>query len=376
MHTTRRQSFKLLGAGLALGGLGTRALGAASDATDDGLRAHKVFTSSNSASGNEVLVLARAASGGLTGIASASTGGVGSGAGLGSQGAVTLSEDGRFLFVVNAGSHSVSALRVTGRALELVSVVDTGGLAPISVAEHDGLVYVLNSSGAGGVAGFRNEDGQLTAIGNSARPLSAAGGTNPAQVGFSTDGDALLVSERNTNLLSTWPIGADGRLGARLGTASPGATPFGFAFDRRNRLLIAEAFGGVPGGSAASSWRFDGATPRLLTATVHTTQTAACWLAVTPNGRYFYTANTGSSSVSSFRIATSGEIELIAAVAGQLGAGSVPIDAAISTDGRRLFVLARGVQSIAVFLIEPDGSLTATGVGASLPTPVVGLAAN
>mgnify|MGYP006890159090 CR=1 FL=1 len=30
------------------------------------------------------------------------------GAGLGSQGAVTLSQDGRFLFVVNAGSNSVS----------------------------------------------------------------------------------------------------------------------------------------------------------------------------------------------------------------------------------------------------------------------------
>ena len=108
--------------------------------------------------------------------------------GLGSQGALVLSGDGRFVFVVNAGSHTVTTFALGGRSLEFVSSVDAGGPHPISVTERDGIVVVLNDGGAGNVAAFRNLDGQLQAIAGARRPLSAAGGTAPAQVSFSSDG--------------------------------------------------------------------------------------------------------------------------------------------------------------------------------------------
>ena len=98
MKPARRHLLRLLGATLALGGSGlpglARAEGGADDDEDDGLRAGKVFTSSNAAGGNELLVYAGAA-GGLELVARAATGGHGSGAGLGSQGAVALAGDGR-----------------------------------------------------------------------------------------------------------------------------------------------------------------------------------------------------------------------------------------------------------------------------------------
>src|SRR5690348_9913116 len=62
-----------------------------------------VYTLSNSATGNSVLIFNRAADGSLAYSGSVATGGLGSGTGLGSQGAVVLARSGRWLFAVNAG---------------------------------------------------------------------------------------------------------------------------------------------------------------------------------------------------------------------------------------------------------------------------------
>jgi DNA-binding beta-propeller fold protein YncE len=128
--------------------------------------------------------------------ATQATGGLGSGAGLGSQGAVTLSRDGRFVFVVNAGDHTVATFALHGGALELKSTVDSGGLHPISVTEHDGLVYVLNDGGDGNVAGFRNRHGMLSPVAGSVRALSVARGRRAGPGGFSDDGDAIVAPRR------------------------------------------------------------------------------------------------------------------------------------------------------------------------------------
>jgi len=99
--------------------------------SDDSARA--VYTITNASSGNEVLVYKRSADGSLSFMAAYSTGGLGSGAGLGSQGAVALSENDRWLFVVNAGSNEVSVFAVKEHRLKLIDVVDSGGSLSISL---------------------------------------------------------------------------------------------------------------------------------------------------------------------------------------------------------------------------------------------------
>ena len=370
MKTSRRDTFKLLGAPLALLVL---PFGAAARGRDDALHTDKVFTLSNAAAGNELLVFAPDDAGGLALASRVASQGAGGGAGLGSQGAVALSGDGRFVFVVNAGSHTVSTFALGGRSLALTSNVDTGGLHPISVTERDGIVVVLNDGGAGNVAAFRNEDGTLEPIAGARRPLSAAGGTAPAQVSFSSDGASIVVTEKNTHRLLAYAVADDGALGAPVVTASSGRVPFGFAFDRRNRVFVTEA-----GASTVSSYRLDGTALRTLSASVITTQAAACWMAVTPNGRYCYSSNTASDSISSFRIERDGRIELLAAVAAAVGANSTPVDSAIATGGHRLYLLDRGNRRIVAYAIAPDGSLAETGSSGnnSLPASVVGLTAN
>ena len=112
-----------------------------------------VFTMSNAAGGNQVVVFARAGDGTLSHVADYATGGEGSGGGLGSQGAVRLSDDGSWLLAVNAGSDEVSVFRVNGTTLELTDTVWSGGDSPISVDVHGDVVYVLNA-GSANIAGI------------------------------------------------------------------------------------------------------------------------------------------------------------------------------------------------------------------------------
>ena len=162
-------------------------------------------------------------------------------------------------------------------------------------------------------------------------------------------------------------------------TPSSGITPFGFAFDRRDHLIVSEAFGGAANASAVSSYRFDDrapATPVLVSPSVGTHQTAACWVAITPNGRFAYTGNAGSNSISSYRIARSGKIELIEPAAGSTGANAGVTDLAVASHGRHLFALAPRSLQIVSFKVSFDGSLTSVGAATGLPTGSVGLAAN
>jgi hypothetical protein len=106
-----------------------------------------VFTLTNAASGNEVAVFDRASDGSLTAAGTVATGGNGTGAGLGSQGALVL--DGRRLLAVNAGSNTISLLHVGRRGnVRLADVEPSGGVGPISVTVHGKVVYVVNAGDA------------------------------------------------------------------------------------------------------------------------------------------------------------------------------------------------------------------------------------
>src|SRR5690348_15729699 len=113
-----------------------------------------VFVMNNSASRNEVISFTRAADGSLQQAGTFATGGRGTGGitdPLESQGSLTLSSDHSLLFAVNGGSSEVSVFQVHGSHLELVDKKLTGGAEPNAVAQHGGLVYVLNVGGSSNV---------------------------------------------------------------------------------------------------------------------------------------------------------------------------------------------------------------------------------
>lgn len=334
-----------------------------------------VFTSTNGADGNYVLVFPRYADGQIGEPAMAPTGGTGSGAGdLGSQGAVTLSDDGRWLLVVNAGSDDVSVFRLSAAELTLTDRVPSGGTFPVSVAIHGDKVAVLNAGMPNNITGFRlSPDGKLMQVPGSTQPLSAEM-TGPAQAAFHPNGHALVVTEKATNLITTFILGEDGVL--RRSTASASPTPFGFAFDPRGRLVVSEAVGGEPGASVLSSYALSrNGRVNVITGSVATTQTAACWVVITSNGRYAYTTNTGSGSVSSFTLDNRARLSLLDPVAANTGEGSSPIDMALSRDSRFLHVLTPGTGMVQSYAVGSGGSLSELGSVDGIPGSAYGLAA-
>lgn len=96
-------------------------------------------------------------------------------------------------------------------------------------------------------------NGRLKKIDGSMRSLSASS-VGPAQIAFTPDGDYLMVTEKNTNKIVTYPVERDGTTGEMQVQDAPGQTPFGFAFGRRDQIFVAEAFGGTPDASATSSF--------------------------------------------------------------------------------------------------------------------------
>lgn len=339
-----------------------------------------VFTMSNAPEGNQVLAFHRAASGMLTPAGSHSTGGLGSGDGLGNQGALALNTEDRWLFVVNAGSNDLSVFELGARGLELASVTDTMGLRPISVTVHDDVVYVLNAGGAVGgsdsIAGFRlDPHGGLSFLEGSVQPLSAES-TAPAQIAFSPDGQHLVVTEKSTATIDLYPVTRDGLAGAPVSYASSAATPFGFAFGKRSQVFVSEAAGGAPGASSVSSYRISrGGELELISAAVPTTETAACWLVVSNDGRFAYTTNGGSASVSGFAIEFDGEISLLDPDGRTGDTGQTPLDMALSRDGRNLYTLDVGDGQLSAFRVQADGSLIPLRSQGGLPPGVNGLAA-
>jgi len=331
-----------------------------------------VYTLTNQVAGNAVAIFSRAADGTLTPAGSVATGGTGTGAGLGSQGAVTLSDDGRLLFAVNAGSNDLSVFRVDPQGLSLLSRTPSGGTLPISVTVSHNVVYVLNAGGSGNITGFTiDAAGALTPLAGSTKALSRAAPA-PAQVAFSADGRELIVSEKGTSLLDVYPVDENGVAGELRSFTSAGGTPFGFAVGSHNLVFVSEA--AAPG--SASSYRLTSVgSLQLVSGTVLTHQGAPCWAVVTKDGRFGFTGN-GSGSVSGFRVAPDGSIRLLDGTAASTIIGGGVNDIALSENSRYLYALGTGSQqAIYAFRIQNDGSLQALGPVGGLPAGTRGLAA-
>jgi len=253
--------------------------------------------------------------------------------------------------------------------LTLVEQAPSGGHNPISLTYSRNLLYVLNAGGAVGdadsITGFAvATDGSLTPIPGSTQPLSDVS-VGPAQVSFNADGDLLVVTEKATNLIDTFTVDISGVAGPANVHVSAGTTPFGFAIGKRDQLIVSESYLLGKDGSL---------TP--VSTVVPTTETAACWAVVSADGRFTYTTNAGSGSISGYGIGFDGSLTLLDANGrtGNTGKGSGPLDMGFSNDGRYLYTLNGGNGTIGAFKVKNKGGLASLNSHTSVPASANGLA--
>jgi 6-phosphogluconolactonase len=343
-----------------------------------------VFVMTNSANRNEVISYKRATDGFLQAGHRFATGGRGSGGNndpLESQGSLTLSQDHTLLFAVNAGSGEISVFQVHGANLSLTDKQLSGGSEPNAVAQHGPLVYVLNTGGSSSVVGFRvSEDGKLYPIPNSLTFLST-NTSGASSLAFSPNGQFLLVTERETNSIDAFSVKKNGTLSPIVINSSAGPGVFSLAFAPNGAALAAET--GPAGGqnaSAISSYSVaSNGTLTPISTSVPTLGAATCWNAVTPNGKWVYTSNAGTSNISGFSIGSNGALTALpGTIVGTNPTGATNLDIAITSDGKFLYTLDGEIGKISIFGIQSDGALTNLGTTGALPKGVGfnGIAAN
>jgi 6-phosphogluconolactonase len=337
-----------------------------------------VYVNDNTAPANTIAAFDRHADGTLTPVPGSPfpSGGAGTGKGIGSQGALQQTPDGRYLLAVDAGSNQISVLRIRhdGTLRQLpAGVVDSGGVEPVSIAVHGGLVYVANAGDAdANYTGFTlGRGGRLDALPGSTFPLPT--GSQPGDVLFNGDGSNLVGTRVGTSLIDSFRVGGDGHIHAAAGSpfAAQGPGPFGSEFRPTNprQLFVSNAHGGPNNGTvSAFDVAFDGSLQSIGASPFADLQTAPCWVEISHDGRFLFTVNTASSSLSRYAIARDGTLKLLGSTALNDPDGLGPVDARLAPDGGTLWVVDGGRAAVSALAVHGGHLKELSQSPAPLPT--------
>ena len=232
--------------------------------------------------------------------------------------------NGTLFAAVNNGSNTVAIFTRDGDRLKLDRVVTTTS-APVSIDFGNGHMYVAGATTVdsfilkGNSVGSRDGTAGLRLVGGGVPPNGST-----AQVGV-VDSDSLLVTLKTDPIPGTVDTVAL-RNGAIMGTAATAVsapsgtlTPFGFAVYPDGTAVITLAH------SSQDGLFRDGA----FTSVISAGQAAPCWM--TRMGKYLFTANTGSLTISRL-LGTGNNIFVDGLVAASVPTGGAPSDIDASGD--------------------------------------------
>ncbi len=331
-----------------------------------------VFAMTNRAGNNEVIAFSRAVDGTLTQAGRYPTRGNGIGVDFDTQGGLMLSTDHRYLYACSPGSDNITVFGVDGATLTFLQKVYAGD-QPLSLTIFGNLLYVLDGSVAGNqITGFTIAgDGTLTPLPNSTKMLSSPIAV-PGVVRFSPDGKVLVVTHKVGSNIDVFKVGADGLPSDPVQNPSFGPRPFAAAFRNDGKLFVVES--GLPtmNNSGVSSYNVNESSGALsvISGSAKYGQTDGCWIVITNDQQYAFTANFVTDSISSFKLLPDGSVAVINGVAASPGTKSQPTDLSFSANSHYLYNLLRGTGGIAAFRVETNASLTPLGifgVGGGLP---------
>ena len=335
---------------------------------------------------------------------------------------VVATPDGRFLFAVNQGSNTVAAFRIErDGSLDFVGTFDSGGVQPDSIGIVGGKLYVSNrgdatAAGPGGVpaanpgtvapniTGFTiDPDGSLAPI--SGGTVTFPVGTVPSQNLIAPGGQVLFSdifgvnTAPQSNTLAPFQVQADGTLklapGGNVAAQSPGSTtpaPALLGADTNPNLPI--VYAGLTGLNEVAVFTYDTSGQLTFVGASDPNNQGGkgpCWVAVSPDGKFLYTGDTGSDSVGVYSLADPMHPVQIqelflggphtppgspAGAPGEVGAFQVVVDPsgrfvyAISqnTDAKGLFQEGNQLHILAV---AHDGTLSEPGGPVILPAGAV-----
>jgi 6-phosphogluconolactonase len=293
---------------------------------------------------------------------------------------LTISPDKKNLYAVaeNGGDAlarygSVVAYKITeGGKLLKINEMPSYGAAPchISTDKAGKFVFVANYS-TGTIASYGiKKDGGLT---DSLCVIKDAGRAPLAhQIFESPDASSVFVVDKGADKIFQYAKAIDGKLAYKnsISTAT-GAGPrhldftpnlqFGYVINEVNSTITAFAF------NATTNVLKEIQTVKTLPDNyTGKNTTAEIW--VHPNGRFVFGSNRGHNSIAIFRINADGTLT---SIGHELTQGDAPRNFMISPDGKLLLAANQNSGNVVAFSIDTEnGRLIPTGKNNQIPTPV------
>ncbi len=352
-----------LGGALVIGAALAAAPASASTSDSPQTPSNAVFVQNDNVDGNSIVAYDRSADGTLSQAGVYPTGGLGgvlSGSvvdHLASQGSLTFDRASHTLYAVNAGSNTVTVFAVNGDRLSRIQVISSGGTFPLSVTTHGHSVYVLNGLDGGSIQGYYRIAHHLRLIPRWHRelnlPVSEPQFTHtPGQIAFTPNGTRLVVTTKAaSNSIDVFKLGVLGRPAAEPVVNYEASTvPFAVTFDPSGRLVVAEA-----GTNSVATFTIQPSGVLDPVDELATGQAATCWIA--RNGDYLYASNTGSANLSGIHDDGHSSLDLLGTTPTDAGT----VDAAVSHDGRFVYVQTGAAGIVDEYRADANGSLTAIG---------------
>jgi 6-phosphogluconolactonase (cycloisomerase 2 family) len=319
---------------------------------------------------------------------------------------VVSTADGQFLFAINQGSSTISSFRIDrdGR-LDRIGIFDSGGVQSDSIGIAGDKLYVSNRGDsavghpgtvAPNITAFRiDDDGALVPIAGSTVTFPVD--TSPSQNLISRDGKLLFAdifavpgsTASQGNTLAPFQIQPGGSLklapGGNLG--APVSPPLLLGADTNpNQPVI---YAGLTGVNQIAVFTFDKTGQLTFAGTSPDQGAGPCWIAVSPDGKYLYSGDTGTDSVGVFSLADPlhpVQIQEFALGGPHAPSGSPPgmlqsntFQLALSPDGHTLYAISQSTNATGSFpqgnqlhtlkvaaagtLTEPDGPILLSDVG-------------
>lgn len=331
-----------------------------------GSQKRMIYSMSNDAAQNMILAFSQQNNGAIQLEASYAARGGGSGTSLQSQGSLTILNN--WLFAVNAGTNTIASFEILNNGtLRFADTIDAGGALPVSITAFQNRVYVVNA-GSSSISGYYvNNQGIFSVISNSGRALSKPNAM-PAQISFTPNGQMLVVTESAANTVTCYLMDGSGRPYPPSSYLSSGETPGGFCFVG-NYIVMSQAKNNVAEQGTVSSYNAWGVgypiSGPLCAQQTGTSRVAAYEQIV-------YALNPGSNSISSFVMDKYGALELKEKMAAATGNG--PSAIAVHHDAKTLYQVNSGSRSMSGYKIAGNFALSKAGEITGLPPAASGLA--
>jgi len=190
---------------------------------------------------------------------------------------------------------------------------------------------------------------------------------------FNGDGTRLAGMRVGTSQIDSFTVGTGGLLTAAPGSPFPaqGLGPFGSQFRPTNpdQLFVSNAHNAGAGSGTVSAFSdsADGTLAPIGSSPFADLQTAPCWVEITHDGRYLFTVNTGSGSISRYRITHGGALTLLGSTAVKASGAVGAVDARLSPDGRTLYVDESKTGTVGAFAVHGGGLTELASSPVSLP---------